>query len=57
MGKLINDDVLDAFAIVGGPADVPKEVEARYGGQADRISFGISRSNGASDVVEKLRAL
>jgi probable F420-dependent oxidoreductase len=57
MGKLITDDVLDAFAIVGSPADVPKEVEARYGGNADRISFGIRGSNGTSETVEKLRAL
>ena len=57
MGKLITDDVLSAFAVVGKAEDVPKEVEARYGGLADRISFGISRSNGTNDVVEKLRAL
>jgi probable F420-dependent oxidoreductase len=57
MGKLINDDILAEFAIVGRPEDVPKEVENRYGGLADRISFGISRSNGTSEVVEKLRAL
>jgi hypothetical protein len=57
MGKLITDDVLSAFAVVGRPEDVPNEVEARYGGHADRISFGISRSNGSSEVVEKLRAL
>jgi probable F420-dependent oxidoreductase len=57
MGKLINDDILSEFAIIGRPEDVPKEVENRYGGLADRISFGISRSNGTSEVVEKLRAL
>jgi probable F420-dependent oxidoreductase len=57
MGKLINDDILAEFAIIGRPEDVPKEVENRYGGLADRISFGISRSNGTGEVVEKLRAL
>jgi probable F420-dependent oxidoreductase len=56
MGKLINDDILAEFAIVGRPEDVPKEVENRYGGLADRISYGIGRSNG-SGVVEKLRAI
>ncbi len=57
MGKLINDDILSEFAIVGSPDDVPREVEVRYGGLADRISFGIGRSNGSNEVVEKLRAL
>ena len=38
--------------------NVPKEVENRYGGLADRISFGIRRTNGkATEVVEKLRAI
>jgi probable F420-dependent oxidoreductase len=59
MGKLINDDMLSVFAIVGRPEDVPKEVENRYGGLADRITFGIRRSgNGSSSgIVEKLRAI
>jgi probable F420-dependent oxidoreductase len=57
MGKLINDDILSEFAIVGRPEDVATEVENRYGGLADRIGFGIARSNGAGDVVEKLRAI
>ena len=57
MGKLITDDVLDAFAIVGSADDVPTEVQARYGGHADRISFGIRGGNGTNAVVEKLRAL
>ena len=57
MGKLINDDILSEFAIVGRPEDVPKEVENRYGGLSDRISFGIRARNGSADVVEKLRAI
>ena len=57
MGKLINDDILDEFAIIGRLEDVPKEVENRYGGIADRITFGIRQSNGSTDVVEKLRAI
>ena len=51
MGKLINDDMLSEFAIVGRPEDVAQEVENRYGGFVDRISYGIGRSNG-SGVVE-----
>ncbi len=57
MGKLINDDILSEFAIIGRPEDVPKEVENRYGGLTDRIGYGIGRSNGASEIAEKLRAL
>lgn len=57
MGKLINDDILAEFAIVGRPEDVAKQVENRYGGLADRIGFGISGSNGTAETVAKLRAL
>ncbi len=57
MGKLITDDILSEFAIVGRPEDVPKEVQARYGGFADRISFGIRGGKGSSDVVAQLRSV
>jgi hypothetical protein len=57
MGKLINDDVLSEFAIVARPEDVPKEVENRYGGLADRITFGIRGRNGSQEIVEKIRAI
>jgi hypothetical protein len=39
MGELITDDVLDAFAVVGEPEDIPKLMLARYGDVLDRISF------------------
>jgi probable F420-dependent oxidoreductase len=39
MGDLIEDDVLDAFAITGEPEDIPKLMLARYGDVLDRISF------------------
>jgi probable F420-dependent oxidoreductase len=55
MAKLITDDVLSEFAIVGRTEDVPKEIENRYGGLATRIGFGISRANSAT--IEQLRAL
>ena len=57
MGKLINDDILAEFAIVGRPEDVAKEVENRYGGLANRIGFGIGGANGNAETVAKLRAL
>ncbi len=57
MGELITDDILSEFAIVGRKEDVAQAVESRYGGYADRIGFGISRSNGSNETVDKLRAI
>ena len=39
MGRRITDDILDAFAIVAEPADVPKQLLARFGDAVDRLSF------------------
>ena len=39
MGDLITDDILDAFAIIGEPEDIPKAMLARYGDIVDRLSF------------------
>lgn len=39
MAGLIDADVLDGFAIVAPPADVPKLVTARFDGLVDRLSF------------------
>ena len=39
MGRLITDDVLDAFAVRGTPEEVPGELERRFGDVVDRISL------------------
>jgi probable F420-dependent oxidoreductase len=39
MGKLIDDEVLAAFAVVGPPDQVAAQVVARYRGLIDRLSF------------------
>jgi probable F420-dependent oxidoreductase len=39
MGELITDDILDAFAVVGEPEDVPRLMLERYGDIVDRLSF------------------
>jgi probable F420-dependent oxidoreductase len=39
MGGLIEDDVLQAFAVVAEPADVAAEIQRRFGGLVDRVSF------------------
>ena len=39
MGELITDDILETFAVVGEPEEIPKLMLARYGDVIDRISF------------------
>ncbi|HXY43916.1 MAG TPA: LLM class F420-dependent oxidoreductase [Acidimicrobiales bacterium] len=39
MATLIDDDVLDAFAVTAEPGDVAAEVRKRYGDLIDRFSF------------------
>ena len=38
MGSVIDDEVLDAFAVVGTPEKVAKELTRRYGEVADRLT-------------------
>jgi probable F420-dependent oxidoreductase len=39
MGRLIDDDVLNAFAVVGPPDQVAPELTRRFGTMVDRFSF------------------
>lgn len=39
MGGLVDDDVLETFAVVAEPEQVAPKVKARYGDVVDRISF------------------
>jgi probable F420-dependent oxidoreductase len=39
MGELIDDEMLDAFAVSGEPEEVPPKLLARYGDIVDRVSF------------------
>jgi len=39
MGDLITDDILDAFAVIAEPEDIPKALLARYGDIVDRLMF------------------
>jgi probable F420-dependent oxidoreductase len=39
MGDLITDDILEAFAVIAAPEDIPKALLARYGDLVDRLSF------------------
>lgn len=39
MGNLINDEILNTFAVVGPPEAVAPELTKRYGDVIDRLSF------------------
>ncbi|MFM8650270.1 MAG: LLM class F420-dependent oxidoreductase [Actinomycetota bacterium] len=39
MGDLINDEILDTFAVVGEPESIAPELHHRYGDVIERISF------------------
>ena len=39
MGELIDDDVLNTFAVVAEPSKIAPELQRRYGGVVDRLSF------------------
>ena len=39
MGRRIDDDVRDAFAVVGEPEEIPTLIRTRYGNIVDRVSF------------------
>ena len=39
MGDLIDDDMLQAFAVVAEPQDLAAGLLARFGGTIDRLSF------------------
>ena len=38
MTNLIDDDILNTFAVVGSPAEVAAQIATRFKGKADRIS-------------------
>jgi len=39
MGDLVTDEILETFAVVAEPEDIPKALLARYGDIVDRLSF------------------
>ena len=39
MGKLISDEILDAFALVGTPRDIAAQLRTWLGSKPDRVSF------------------
>jgi len=51
MGELIDDDVLNAFAVVAPPGKVAHEILGRFGGVLDRLSFYFPYQTGL-DAIE-----
>ena len=60
MGRLIDDDVLDAFAVRGTPEQIPALLHERFAGVIDRVSLYMpyrSDSDVVPRIVAGLRAL
>lgn len=59
MGELIDDDILDEFALVGEPHEVPGIIRERFGGVVDRLQFfvGVDDADTWGPVIEELRAV
>jgi probable F420-dependent oxidoreductase len=55
MGRLIDDDLLDAFAVVGEPHQIAARIAKRYGGVFDRVLGGVLA--GDPDEAVQLREL
>jgi hypothetical protein len=55
MGKLIDDEVLTAFAVIGTPGDAAAEVKRRYGDIVDRITIPGRSAGPAGELMAGLR--
>lgn len=49
MGNLVSDDMLDAYAVVAKPEDLPGALKKRFGGHVNRIQIDESWFDGLSD--------
>lgn len=62
MGDLVTDRMLDAYAVIAGPEDLPGALSKRYGGRVDRIQIDESWFDGLSDdqvgrLVSRIKAI
>tara|TARA_B100001765_G_C19347847_1_gene268946 strand:- start:420 stop:650 length:231 start_codon:yes stop_codon:yes gene_type:complete len=39
MGSLVDDEILDAFAVVGEPEQIAEQLKQRFGDVVQRLSF------------------
>jgi len=58
MGTLITDEILDAFGVVGEPAEIAGQMLSRYGSFTDRTSasFPVSDDDERRRIIAELRA-
>ena len=56
MTDLITDEILDAFALVGGYSEIPGLMKERFDGQLDEIVFN-AVSPGSPDEAEARKAI
>jgi hypothetical protein len=56
MPALVDDDLLDAIAVSGSPAEAGRRLRARNAGLADRTGLGLYNEAGPDAVVDLLQA-
>lgn len=56
MGRLIDDEVLNAFAVVGAPDEVPGLLQKRFGDVVDRLNFYTPYEGAATSLLPKVMA-
>jgi probable F420-dependent oxidoreductase len=56
MGRLIDDDVLNAFAVVGPSDEIPKLLNERFGDVVDRLNFYTPYEGAASSTIPRVMA-
>ena len=49
MGTLVSDEMLEAYAIITTPEDLPSALAKRYGGKVDRIQIDETWFKGLTD--------
>lgn len=49
MGRLVTDDMLDSYAVVAKPEDLPAAIKKRFGGAVNRLQMDESWFDGLSD--------
>jgi alkanesulfonate monooxygenase SsuD/methylene tetrahydromethanopterin reductase-like flavin-dependent oxidoreductase (luciferase family) len=56
MGQLIDDKILEAFAIVGTPDEIIPRLKARYGDAVDRVTlnFGFGAKASSRELIAAL---
>lgn len=62
MGNLVTDEMLEAYAVIARPDDLPTALKKRYGGKVDRIQIDETWFEGLSDdqvskLVSEIKAI